>query len=255
MIPILLLVFGAFGIGFLSAMAGIGGGSLLVPFLILALGYDVKVAIATSLMCIVVTSSSASSEYLKRGLVDVKTALLLEPLTALGAIMGAYVTLSLPVNILKVALGALFLYISTETIWKALHERKEQVPAPRDVAPFRKAISSVLSFIAGLTSGVFGIGGGVIKVPIMTYVMKLPIKTAVATSSFMVGLTAASGEIVYLTKGLTDPLTATLLSVGIIPGAILGAKSLKKTKPQYVKIVFGAVLLYASLRLLMSITL
>ncbi len=253
MTPILIIV-GAFGVGFISAIAGIGGGSLLVPFLILALGYDVKIAIATSLMCIVVTSSSASSEYLRRGLVDMNTALLLEPLTALGAITGAYVTLSLPANTLKVALGALFLYISAETIWKALHEQKNHAQTPRAVTTFRKAVSSALSFMAGLTSGIFGIGGGVIKVPIMTYIMKLPIKTAVATSSFMVGLTAASGEIVYLAKGLTDPLTATLLSLGIIPGAIIGAKCLKKTKPRYVKIVFGAVLLYASLRLLTSIT-
>ncbi len=253
MIPILIVI-GALGIGFISAMAGIGGGSLLVPFLVLALGYDVKIAIATSLMCIVVTSSSASSEYLRRGLVDMNTALLLEPLTALGAITGAYVTLSLPANVLKVALGALFLYISTETIWKALREQRKHAEAPGNVTTLRKAISSTLSFMAGLTSGVFGIGGGVIKVPIMTYIMKLPIKTAVATSSFMVGLTAASGEIVYLTEGFTDPLTATLLSMGIIPGAILGAKCLKKTKPKYVKIVFGAVLLYASLRLLTSIT-
>ncbi len=253
MIPVLIVI-GALGIGFISAMAGIGGGSLLVPFLVLALGYDVKIAIATSLMCIVVTSSSASSEYLRRGLVDMNTALLLEPLTALGAITGAYVTLSLPANALKVALGALFLYISTETIWKALHEQRGCEKALKNVTTLHKAVGSILSFMAGLTSGIFGIGGGVIKVPIMTYIMKLPIKTAVATSSFMVGLTAASGEIVYLTKGLTDPLTATLLSIGIIPGAILGAKCLKKTKPKYVKIVFGAVLLYASLRLLISIT-
>jgi len=248
-----ILIVGAFMIGFLSAIAGIGGGSLLVPFLILVLGYDVKVAIATSLMCIVVTSSSASSEYLKRGLVDMNTALLLEPLTALGAITGAYVTLSLPANILKVALGTLFMYISIETLWKVLHEQKERGDLPKDISIPRKVASSALSFIAGLTSGVFGIGGGVIKVPIMTYIMKLPIKTAVATSSFMVGLTAASGEIVYLTKNITDPLTATLLSIGIIPGAILGAKLLKKTKPRYVKIVFSAVLLYASVRLLTSI--
>ncbi len=253
MIPVLIVI-GAFGIGFISAIAGIGGGSLLVPFLVLALGYNVKVAIATSLMCIVVTSSSASSEYLRRGLVDMGTALLLEPLTALGAITGAYITLTLPANVLKIALGALFLYISAETIWKALHERKGGVEVPGSVTALRKAVGSTLSFMAGLASGVFGIGGGVIKVPIMTYIMKLPIKTAVATSSFMVGLTAASGEIVYLTKNLTDPLTATLLSVGIIPGAILGAKCLKKTKPKYVRIVFGAVLLYASLRLLTSIT-
>lgn len=249
----ILLVLGAFGIGLVSAVAGIGGGSLLVPFLILALGYNVKVAIATSLMCIVVTSSSASSEYLRRGLVDVNTALLLEPLTALGAITGAYVTLSLPVNVLKVALGALFLYISVETMWKAFREEKARVTSSKNVGTFRKVVSSILSFIAGLTSGIFGIGGGVIKVPIMMYIMGLPIKTAVATSSFMVGLTAASGEIVYLIKGLTDPMTVILLSIGIMPGATIGAKALRRIKPRYVRIVFGAVLLYASLRLLTSI--
>jgi len=255
LLNLLVLFAGALGIGFVSAIAGIGGGSLMVPFMVLMLDYDVKVAIATSLLCIVVTSSSAASVYLRRGAVDIKTALLLEPTTALGAIVGAYITLTLPVKVVKAALGALLLYVSVTMLRRALW-RVEEASADATavkVLPVRKLLGVLVSFLAGLTSGMFGIGGGVLKVPLMALIMGLPIKIAVATSSFMVGLTAASGGVVYLMRGLTDPISVIALASGIIPGATLGARYMRKLKPRIVRLVFSFILLYASIRLLYSI--
>ena len=251
MLHLLALFVGALGIGFVSAIAGIGGGSLMVPFMVLALGYDVKVAIATSLLCIVVTSCSAASVYLRRDLVDIKSALLLEPATALGAVVGAFVTLTLPSEAVKGALGFILLYVSVTMLRRALTGVSGQDVSPK-VMPARRLLGVAVSFIAGLVSGMFGVGGGVIKVPVLTLVLGLPIKAAVATSSFMVGLTAASGGVVYLAKGFTDPVAVLALAAGIMPGATLGARYMRKLKPRVVRLIFSFILLYASIRLLYS---
>lgn len=252
-LDLILLFIGAVGIGFVSAITGIGGGSLAVPFMVLVLNYNVKVAIATSLLCIVVTSSSATSVYLKRGIVNLETALLLEPATAIGAIVGAYITLALPVKVVEGALGALLLYVSLTMLRRTFKKGSEEVKTIIRLRRFKKFIGVIVSFFAGISSGMFGIGGGVLKVPILTLVLGLPIKTAVATSSFMVGLTAASGGVVYLVKGFTDPISVTALALGIIPGATLGAKFMRKLKPWIVTLTFSLVLLYASGRLLYSL--
>ena len=246
-----LLFIGAVGIGFVSAITGIGGGSLMVPFMVLILDYDVKVAIAVSLLCVVVTSSTAASTYLRKGLVDLKTALLLEPSTALGAIIGAHITLALPVRVVKGALGLLLIWISIMMLRRAL----KGMPQGRIVInlPNRKLLAVLSSFFAGISSGMFGIGGGVIKVPVMTLLMGLPIKTAVATSSFMVGLTATSGGIVYLAEGYIDPPSVLALALGIIPGATLGARAIGRIKSKLVLLSFVAVLMFAALRLLYTV--
>lgn len=249
---LLLLFIGAIGIGFVSAIAGIGGGSLMVPFMVLMLNYDVRIAIAISLLCVVVTSSTVASEYLKRGLVNIRIALLLEPITALGAIVGAYITLTLPDRLIKGALGLLLLYVSVTMLRRAL-KRAPPKSVTGEIPFFRKLLSVLVSFLAGLTSGMLGIAGGVLKVPLMTLILGLPIKVAVATSSFMVGLTAASGGMVYLMRGLVDPLSVIALASGIIPGATLGAKYMRRLKPWAVRLVFSFILLYASIRLLYSI--
>lgn len=251
LLDILALFASAIGIGFVSAIAGVGGGSLLIPFMVLVLNYNVKVAIATSLLCTIVTSSSATSIYLREELVDLKTALVLEPATALGAIVGAHITLTLPANVVKEVLGLILLYVSISMLRGAFRK----TPSRRihvNVSSTRRLLGITASFLAGLVSGMFGIAGGVLKVPLMAVILGLPIKIAAATSSFMVGLTAASGEIVYLIKGLVNPLATVVLASGIIPGALIGARYMERLKPWIVKTVFSSILLYASIRLLYS---
>ncbi len=247
-----LLFAGALGIGFVSAVAGIGGGTLMVPYMVIVLGYDVRTAIATSLICIVVTSSSATAVYLRKGMVDLKAALLLEPSTAAGAILGAHLTLSLPARTVELALGLLLLLVSGNMIRKAMVSRRQKDAVSNEVTMSRKAIAVLASFLAGLSSGMFGIGGGVLKVPVLASVLGLPIKSAVATSSFMIGLTASSGGMVYLLKNYVDPLAFAALSLGIVPGATLGAKLLGRLESWAVRVVFATVLTVAALRLLYS---
>lgn len=249
MYDLILLFLGALGIGFVSAIVGIGGGTLMIPFMVLILNYDVKEAIATSLVSIIVTSSSASSIYLRRRDVDLKTAFLLEPSTAAGAIVGAYLTISLPTRIVETAFSLLLLYVSISMLRDALR-RKEIETGNYKVSRQRRRVGVLIAFLAGLTSGMLGIGGGVLKVPLMTMVLGLPIRTAIATSSFMVGLTASAGSLVYLLKGYVNPYAVASLALGIIPGATLGAHMLKKISPRILKIIFSVTLMYASIKLL-----
>ena len=251
LIPTLFL--GALGIGFVSAIGGIGGGSLMVPFMVLLLGYDVKVAVATSLLSIVVTSASSASVYLRRGSVDLRTALILEPATAVGAVIGAYTTLTLPKTIVEALLGALLLATAVATYLKGYLRKEEGIASARQPSVFRMVSAIVSSSVAGVTSGMFGIGGGVLKVPIMNLILDIPIKTAVATSLFMIGLTASSGSMVYLLHGLPDPLSVAALATGLIPGATLGAKYMRRLKPSIVRAVFSVILAYAGLKLMLPL--
>ncbi len=239
------VMFSGVGIGLISAIAGIGGGTLMVPLMVLILGINVKVAIASSLLTIIVTSASSSSVYLREGLVNLKVALTLEPTTALGAISGAILTIGLPSYIVERVFGAGLVAISMLMLLRIFTKPK----VSGEVKHWFWGVFS--SFFAGMSSGMFGIGGGVLKVPIMNLVMDLPIKEAVATSSFMVGLTAASGSIIYSLKKLVDPVLVLGFASGILPGATLGAKSLKGIKSKYIKLIFSLILMYAGIKLLL----
>jgi len=224
----------------------------MVPFMVLLLGYDVKVAIATSLMCIIATSASSASVYLREGMVDVRTALVLEPATAVGAIIGAYSTITLPKHSVEFSLGLLLFAIALATYLKGKYlSNYGNGQRMLSSSAFRKASAISASSIAGLISGMFGIGGGVLKVPIMHIILDLPIKTSVATSLFMIGLTASSGSIVYMLKGLPDALSVAALTAGLIPGATLGAKYMKRLKASVIRLIFILLIAYAGLKLML----
>ncbi len=253
-ITLIWLFLGALGIGFVSAISGIGGGSLIVPFMVLVLGFNIKVAVATSLIAIIITSSIASSEYMRENMVDIKTALTLEPITTIGAILGATITASISPQTIKIGLGFILLYVSLSMLYKVINSKNHgQTRSFGKVSKLGKPLALTASFFAGILSGMFGIGGGVLKVPIMTGLLGLPIKTAIATSSFMVGLTATGGSIVYVIHAIPDPAAVTALALGIIPGAYSGAKRLEKLKPRTVRLIFALILLYAAIRLIASV--
>jgi len=259
MLTLLLLFITSLAVGFVSSIVGIGGGSILAPLLTLVFGYDVKVSIATTLLCTVVTSSSASSVYLEKGLVNMKTALLLEPTTALGAITGAFITIAIPSEVVKVVLAVVLLHLAIVMMYRAVNARSigegkgyELSLAP-SISLKRRILAVVISFIAGMLSGMLGIGGGVIKVPLLVLVLGLPLKSAVATSSFMIGLTAAAGSMVYLLKGLIEPSLVIVMSSGIMPGAVLGARTARRLKPRLLSLLLSSILFYAALRLLWSL--
>lgn len=260
------LLFGVFA-GGLGAMLGLGGGVLMVIFLILAINVPPHEAVALSLLAVIASSSMGGSVYVRDRMTNLRLAMVLETCTVTGAVLGAYFALILPIIFTELVL-AFAILISALLMLKS--PRTEVVVPPRrrgvkiwgeyydaqrkaEVAyqPIRMRLGLFISFLAGSLSGIAGIGGGIIKVPIMNLLMKVPVKAAAATSNFMVGVTAAASAFVYLTGGFVDPYAAVPTVLGIMVGAYIGTRVLVRAESIIVKRVLGAVLILFSFVLLL----
>ncbi|HYY91005.1 MAG TPA: sulfite exporter TauE/SafE family protein [Candidatus Dormibacteraeota bacterium] len=248
--------------GFVGALFGLGGGVLIIPFLTLVEGVPVPLAVGASLVSVVATSSSSAATYVRDHLTNIRIGMFLEIGAVAGAITGAFVAAYLPTAILFVLFGLLLLYatvvmikgrrvdfppgvnpdkasrlLSLGSVYEEL-SKKEAVKYEMTRTP----ITLFITYFAGIVSGLLGIGGGLINVPTMNLVGKLPMKVASATSNFMIGVTAAASSTVYLFRGDVNPLLTAPLIIGVAGGAIVGTRILKLTPPTQVKIAFGIFL-------------
>ena len=255
--------------GFIGALFGLGGGILIIPFLTLVEGIPAPLAIGASIVSVVATSSSSAATYVRDHLTNIRLGIFLELGAVAGAITGAFVAIFVPASALFILFGILLLYATVVIV------RARKLDVPTGVVPDRTAralalggeyedqslhevlkyevtrtpLTLLITYFAGVVSGLLGIGGGLIKVPTMNLVSKVPIKVASATSNFMIGVTAAASSSVYLLRGDVHPLLAGPLIVGVAAGAIIGTRVLKITPPIRVKVALAVLL--ASISILM----
>ncbi|HYT00486.1 MAG TPA: sulfite exporter TauE/SafE family protein [Thermoplasmata archaeon] len=262
---LLLLALAAFLAGIAGSFLGIGGGVFLIPFMTLGLGIDIKVAIGTSLIGVIATSTGAASVYVRDHLTNLRLAMFLEIATTLGAIVGALAGLLLPSQYLFMVFGIVVLYASAsmartrETAKDRAYHAGEENPLSKrlnlgsvyfdreDQGVYRYRVERPgagfgVSAAAGLFSGLLGVGGGFIKVPAMNILMRVPMKAAVATSNFMIGVTAAASAFIYYSQGLVNPSLASMVIVGVFTGTNLGTRVLERTKAQQVRFLFAVFL-------------
>lgn len=226
------IVAGAFG-----SMLGIGGALVLVPVITLFLGVPLKTAIGASIISVIATSSAAQLVYVNRHITHTRLGMLLELTTTVGAIAGAVTAVLVDVRILQVLFALMLLWAAWSMRSRPAAGRAEEPtgvldeefvdPATGDRVRYgvrRLPLGLGLSFVAGNVSGLLGIGGGAVKMPVMNVLMGVPLKAAIATSNFMIGVTAATGAAVYIGKGLVDPLVAVPTALGILLGAQAGAR-------------------------------
>lgn len=243
-------------VGGLGSMLGIGGGVLLIPLLSGPLGIPLKTAIGTSIISVIATSSAAGAVYVGRGLTHTRLAMLLEITTTLGALAGGLTAILLSPNLLAGIFGAALVYV----IFSMRRLPKEE-PAvtPTGVLdtsfidPFNGQVVTYgirnlplgmgASFLAGNISGLLGIGGGIIKVPIMNLVMKMPLRAAIGTSNFMIGITAATSAVIYYQHGYLDPSIAIPTALGVLVGAQLGTRIGGRIRSHWLKQIFQWLLL------------
>ena len=259
-----ILFVGAMLAGFLGSLTGLGGGVIIVPLLTLGMGVDIKYAIGTSLVSVIATSSGSASAYVREGITNIKTGMFLETATTSGAIMGAAIAVLVPTNTIMILFGIVLLYSG----FNSFKNRKEEIIPARKVhkennkfvkllqldgdyeSPMGKISYRVLNLgwgyllmiVAGVLSGLLGIGSGAFKVVAMDSVMKLPFKVLSATSNFMIGVTAAASAGVYLTRGYIDPVLSMPVVLGVLAGSLLGAKILMKSKTKRLRVVFAIVI-------------
>lgn len=261
---LLILLVAAIFIGVIGSMLGIGGGIFLVPIMTLGLGIDIKIAAATSLVTIIVTSSTSASRFLRQGYVNVKLGMFLEMFTVSGAIIGAVLVTYLTPQSIEVVFGfvliytAFYMWLRREVECRLMEEDSQVASHPgRFDGSFhdekagkacRYAVKNVphgavASFIAGNLSGLIGVGGGIVKVPAMNLWMGVPIKAATATSNFMIGVTAVASALVYLSNGLIAPVITAVAAIGIFIGALLGSRIMVRMAGGTLRIAFALTLI------------
>jgi len=259
MLSALLVLLGFFA-GMLGALTGIGGGVLLTPILALHFGIPIRQAIGTSLVAVITTSAASSSVHLQRHTTDIRLGMTLELATSFGAAVTAYLVGYFNRNVLEGLFAGFLLYSSLNIL---LHRGKvvnEEPPSRNNgeivIPPYEPRhypLGLGLSLIAGGLSGLLGIGGGPIKVPVMYIFMNVPLMVATATSNFMIGVTAAASAIVYYRRGDILVNIAAPLAVGVFLGSLLGARLAPRMKTKYVIYLLVAIMLYLAGRLIVHL--
>ncbi len=262
---LLLLVIGVLA-GVAAGLFGIGGGVLIVPALILILKFPLIQANGTSLAALLLpVGIFAVLEYKKAGYVNVKTALLIASGLIVGVIAGAEIALVLPPKYLRIAYGIFLLYVAFRFIeiklivYKLLQNfniktsfLNEKELSKSMVVDDSKVASTIVillfGVLAGIMSGLFGIGGGLIIVPFlltaMNYEPKLAIGTSLATLLLPVGL---PGVLIYHNSGNLNIYYAIPVALGIVFGSIFGAKMSIKMPTKTVKVIYGYFLFVMAL--------
>ncbi len=261
MLEILLPIFG-FLIGTIASMTGIGGGAFIVPLLTLLYAFVPANAVGTSLTSIIFTALAATFNYARQKRVYYKTGLVMALTTAPGAILGAYLTTIISPRLLGLIFGAFMIFIASTMIvdlnsLKKRHsaaEEKSQSRAKSDSELFRLGktimLGAALSFFGGLASGLLGIGGGVLIVPIMVFAMNMPMHVATATSMFTMIFTSISGVTQHYLASHINLEYALPLALGTVLGAQLGAHASKKISGRNLRRIFGLVLVAVSVQMI-----
>jgi len=265
---------GSFVAGLLGSLTGLGGGVGIVPLLTLAFGVDIRYAIGASLVSVIATSSGAAAAYLREGYSNMRVGMFLEVATTVGALSGAFIAGYVSTSAIAVIFGLVLIYSAYSSL-RAHQDAEKGLPADR-LATFLKLDGSYpaasadgsrkiptgdgsaaerqwyhvrnvpagfsLMYLAGVLSGLLGIGSGAVKVLAMDQAMKIPFKVSTTTSNFMIGVTAAASAGIYLRRGYIDPGLALPVMLGVLAGALLGARILPGAKVRTLRIVFGTVI-------------
>jgi uncharacterized protein len=277
------LLAGGAAAGLFGSLLGLGGGVLLVPLLTLVFGLDVRAAVGVSLVSVIMTSSAAAGVYLERNVANLRLGMTLELFTAMGALVGGVIAFLIDERLLALLFAVLLVYVAI-TMLRAREpapddvarlppeeddrDRHVEPPLTTDLASFRSAALAHLSGDtyalrnlgrgvagsagAGVVSALLGIGGGIIKVPLMHVGMGVPLRVATATSNLMIGITAAASAVIYLIRGEVDPYVVGPVAIGVFVGASLGSRAAHRIELRVLNLLFVAVLLWTALQMVLK---
>ncbi|HEY7781634.1 MAG TPA: sulfite exporter TauE/SafE family protein [Ktedonobacterales bacterium] len=267
---VLVLAFSV-GAGLIGSLVGLGGGVFVVPLLTLVFGLPIEQAVGASIVSVIATSSGAAAAYVRDRITNMRVGMFLEIGTTLGAITGAFLAVIAPTGVLFVVFGLVLLISAVPLVIKIGEELPAGVKADRWAT--RLALSSSypdarlgrevpytvtrvplglgMMYVAGLISGLLGIGSGTFKVLAMDTAMRLPMKVSTTTSNFMIGVTAAASAGIYFSRGDIDPLIAAPVALGVLIGATVGARTLKKLSNTTIRKLFIPLLALIAVEMLL----
>jgi uncharacterized membrane protein YfcA/uncharacterized membrane protein len=261
----------AIAAGLLGSLVGLGGGVLIVPLLTLVFGFPIYFAIGTSIISVIATSSGAAAAYVRDHITNMRVGMFLEIGTTLGAISGAFLAGFLAPALLSVIFGIILLVSAAPLVFKLGEELPQGVVNDRwalwlrlsstypdkhlnKEVPYqvtRTPLGLAMMYIAGLISGLLGIGSGTFKVLALDVAMRLPMKVSTTTSNFMIGVTAAASAGIYFSRGDIPPLIAAPVALGILIGALTGARLLTRLSNKVLRAIFLVVIVVAAVEMVL----
>ncbi|WP_177733404.1 MULTISPECIES: sulfite exporter TauE/SafE family protein [Flavobacterium] len=262
----LILLVGAYLAGLLGSLTGLGGGVVVIPLLTLGFGVDIRYAIGAALLASIATSSGSASAYVKEGITNIRLGMFLEIATTIGAVIGALIAVYTPTNTIAILFGIVLIFSAVMTLRKknqvaltegsrlsyALKLNSTYPTSQGEVAYKLKNVGAGFSImtVAGVLSGLLGIGSGALKVLAMDTTMRIPFKVSTTTSNFMIGVTAAASAVVYLQRGYIDPGIAFPVIIGVLGGAFTGSKLLTRMDPKVLRIIFCIAITFVAIEMI-----
>jgi uncharacterized membrane protein YfcA len=264
----LLALLVALGAGVFGAVAGVGGGTIIVPLLAVALGVPLHNAIAVSLLGVIAVSTTASANYLQAGLVSRRIGLTLLVSTTIGGLVGGFAAGLIEARLLAGLFAIVLIAVALRMLFSREPIEPETIDEPgllefdatyveprtgREVAYRVRnfGIGSVVSVFAGIISGLLGVGGGIINVPTMNSLMGVPIRVALTTSTYMLGATAVASAVLYFSRGEIEPALAGAVVVGSVIGARIGARLQHRMPQRALQLVFVGVAAFFAFQMLL----
>lgn len=262
----LVLLAGAYLAGLVGSLTGLGGGVVVIPLLTLVFHVDIRYAIGAALLASIANSSGAASAYVKEGITNIRLGMFLEIATTVGAVLGAVIAVYTPTNTIAILFGVILLFSASMTIRKKnqqalttgsnmslkLKLNGNYPTKDGEVAYQLKNVGAGFSImtLAGVLSGLLGIGSGALKVLAMDSTMHIPFKVSTTTSNFMIGVTAAASAVVYLQRGYMDAGIAFPVVLGVLAGAFTGSKLLTRLDPKVLKYIFCTAISFVALEMI-----
>ncbi|MBA2700927.1 MAG: sulfite exporter TauE/SafE family protein [Chloroflexi bacterium] len=260
-----LLLAGGVLAGAFGSLLGLGGGLLIVPLLTLGFGLPLREAVGVSLVCVIMTSSASAGVYLERHIANLRLGMRLELFTAAGALIGGSIAFLLDERLLALLFAVVLGYVALTMGRSALRtsrigDQPKDLPAAAEAGAVGRSDGYVVrrlpagvagSVGAGVLSALLGIGGGIIKVPLMHLVMGVPLRVATATSNLMIGITASASAVIYLLRGGIDPYVAGPTAIGVFVGANLGSRLGHHVQVRYLQLLFVLVLGYTAVEMVL----
>jgi uncharacterized membrane protein YfcA len=247
----LLMLAGGATAGLFGSLLGLGGGLLIVPLLTLGFGLELRESVGISLVSVIMTSSAAAGVYLERRIADLRLGMRLELFTAIGALVGGSIAFLIDERWLSVLFAGLLVYVAVSMLRARTSEPSDEGSEGRPYQVRNVPLGVVGATGAGVVSALLGIGGGLVKVPLMHLAMGVPLRVATATSNLMVGITAAAGSVIYLARGEIDPYVAGPTAIGVFVGASLGSRLAHRVDLRILRWLFVVVLLYTAVQMLL----
>ncbi|PKM43046.1 MAG: sulfite exporter TauE/SafE family protein [Firmicutes bacterium HGW-Firmicutes-8] len=274
--------------GSYGALLGLGGGVIVIPILTMFFHMPIQTAVGISLVGVIATSTGAAIVYVSEVKADLRLGMILELGTTIGAILGAVTAGYVSARALYLLYAVVVLY-NAYSMYRSKEAASGQRPAASDqsaasgqrpaasdqsaasgqrpaasdqsvasgqwpVASEETGVKNIpsglaLSSLAGVMSGLLGVGGGLIKIPVMYLLMGIPLKTAVATSNFMIGVTATAGAFIYYLNGRINAAVAVPVALGVFAGALFGKWAGTKVSTTVLRKVFIFVFLYVAIQM------